>query len=220
MDSFMIFNNNKIAKGAEAIIFSGKYLDYSVIIKHRLPKKYRIPEIDNIIRMQRLRAEARITAFAWKIGGQVPTIFALDPFKNLLIMEKIDGKLLFKSLSFEDQTLKQNLFYKTGNQIGLLHQNEIIHGDLTVFNVIITPSEKTFIIDFGLAQISNEVEKKAEDLLTFRNTLKAISKDYKKLFQSFRKGYLDIYREGKNALEHMKKIESRARYIAREERYE
>jgi len=214
----MISKNTKIAKGAEAIIFSGEYLDFPVIIKQRFIKKYRIPEIDNIIRMQRLRAEARIISFAWKIGTQVPSLLALDPLNNILVIERIEGKLLFECLLLEDQTLKQELFYKTGNQIGLLHQNEIIHGDLTVFNVMINQSEKIFIIDFGLAQITNEVEKKAEDLLTFRNTLKAISTDYKKVFQSFRKGYLDIYREGKNALEHMKKIESRARYIAREER--
>ena len=111
-----------------------------------------------------------------------------------------------------------SIFSELGNQIGILHSNEIIHGDLTVFNVIVNSQKKTCIIDFGLAKISVELEAKADDLLTFYSTLKAINLEFQNLFESFLQGYLKVYSEGKKTYQQMKKIQSRARYIAREER--
>ncbi|MCK5343175.1 MAG: hypothetical protein KAR20_07215, partial [Candidatus Heimdallarchaeota archaeon] len=80
--------------------------------------------------------------------------------------------------------------------------------------------DKPSIIDFGLGKISNELEAKADDLLTFYSTLKAIQPASNILFNTFLEGYLSVYPEGKNTYEQMKKIQSRARYIAREDRLE
>jgi TP53 regulating kinase-like protein len=210
--------NEELAKGAEAIISSGTFLDLPIIIKHRVPKLYRHSKIDSMIRLHRIRAEAKIMTYAWKIGVNVPSLFGIDIQNYSLFIESVQGDLLYEILKTTSMKELLSIFSELGNQIGILHSNDIIHGDLTVFNVIVNSQKKTCIIDFGLAKISAELEAKADDLLTFYSTLKAINLEFQNLFQSFLQGYFKVYSEGKKTYQQMKKIQSRARYIAREER--
>jgi len=210
--------NEELAKGAEAIISSGTFLDLPIIIKHRVPKLYRHSKIDSMIRLHRIRSEAKIMTYAWKIGVKVPSLFGIDIQNYSLFIESVQGALLYEILKTTSMKDLLSIFSELGTQIGILHSNDIIHGDLTVFNVIINSQKKTCIIDFGLAKISVELEAKADDLLTFYSTLKAINLEFQNLFQSFLQGYFKVYSEGKKTYQQMKKIQSRARYIAREER--
>lgn len=210
--------NKELAKGAEAIISSGTFLDLPIIIKHRVPKLYRHSKIDSMIRLHRIRAEAKIMTYAWKIGVNVPSLFGIDIQNYSLFIESVQGDLLYEILKTTSIKELLSIFSELGNQIGILHTNDIIHGDLTVFNVIVNSQKKTCIIDFGLAKISVELEAKADDLLTFYSTLKAINLEFQNLFESFLQGYLKVYSEGKKTYQQMKKIQSRARYIARAER--
>ncbi|MHA2113262.1 MAG: KEOPS complex kinase/ATPase Bud32 [Candidatus Hodarchaeales archaeon] len=210
--------NKELVKGAEAIISSGTFLDLPIIIKHRVPKLYRHSKIDSMIRLHRIRAEAKIMTYAWKIGVNVPSLFGIDIQNYSLFIESVQGDLLYEILKTTSMKELLSIFSELGNQIGILHSNEIIHGDLTVFNVIVNSQKKTCIIDFGLAKISVELEAKADDLLTFYSTLKAINLEFQNLFESFLQGYLKVYSEGKKTYQQMKKIQSRARYVAREER--
>jgi Kae1-associated kinase Bud32 len=210
--------NKRITKGAEAIISVGSYLQDRIIIKKRLPKSYRHPDIDSKIRLQRLRREAKITNQAWKIGIKVPCVLGINRNEHILLLEFLEGDVLYEKLKLKSISKIQTIFSKLGSQVGILHHHDIIHGDLTVFNVIVDQSDDPWIIDFGLSIISNEMEPKADDLLTFFSTLKAIHKEFEVLFHAFLEGYLSRYPEGENTYEQMKKIQSRARYIAREDR--
>lgn len=218
LDLMNLIKLQRIAKGAEAIIYAGSYLQKNVIIKHRLPKSYRHPDIDSRIRLQRLRREAKITNQAWRIGVNVPCVLSIDRYEHILVLELLEGDVLFERMNSTLNNKILSIFSKLGHQVGILHGHDIIHGDLTVFNVIIKPDEEPWIIDFGLSKISSELEAKADDLLTFYSTLKAIHKEFDVLFSTFLEGYLSRYIEGKNTFEQMKKIQSRARYIAREDR--
>ena len=171
-----------------------------------------------MIRLRRLRAEARILITAWKNRIQVPVLLGIDFDNQILMIEEIQGDILFSRMKKAPQTKLIEIFESVGHQVGLLHENDIIHGDLTVFNIIINKENVPWLIDFGLGQISVELEKKAEDLLTFYSTLKAITSDFQSLLDGFQLGYLRVYKEGRKTFEHMKKIQSRARYIAREDR--
>jgi Kae1-associated kinase Bud32 len=209
-----------LAKGAEAVIYRGFFFRTPIILKHRLPKPYRLPEIDQTIRFHRLRVEARLLTEAWKTGVQVPILYGIDSENSTLLIEEIQGEILFSLINSIDISTLKSIFERIGEQVGLLHEKNIIHGDLTVFNIIIKKKNLPWIIDFGLGQISNELEKKADDLLTFYSTLKAISTNYEVLFDKFQLGYIKVCKQGRKTFEHMKKIQSRARYIAREERLE
>ncbi|MFW9778790.1 MAG: KEOPS complex kinase/ATPase Bud32 [Candidatus Heimdallarchaeota archaeon] len=206
-----------IAKGAEAMVYKGKFLDLSVIIKRRPPKKYRLPQIDQIIRLQRLRAEARIIKLAWQLGIRVPALLGIDTEKRTLIIEEIKGVTLYELVVTLPAFNLIPIFHELGRQIGLLHRNDIVHGDLTVFNVIVD-EEIPWLIDFGLAQMTIEHEKHADDLLLFQNTLKAVSPHYKDLIAGFQSIYLETNENGPKVFEQVKKIASRARYIPKNER--
>lgn len=214
----MIIKKEVLSKGAEAIVYRGSFLEFHIILKHRLPKAYRLLQIDKMIRLRRLRAEARILITAWKNRIQVPVLLGIDFDNQILMIEEIQGDILFSRMKKAPQTKLIEIFESVGHQVGLLHENDIIHGDLTVFNIIINKENVPWLIDFGLGQISVELEKKAEDLLTFYSTLKAITSDFQSLLDGFQLGYLRVYKEGRKTFEHMKKIQSRARYIAREDR--
>ena len=208
----------ELTKGAEAIISSGTFLKLPIMIKHRVPKLYRHTRIDSMIRLHRIRSEAKIMTYAWKIGVDVPTLIGIDIQQYTLFIETIQGDLLFEVMKTTPIKELLLIFSKLGHQIGILHTHDIIHGDLTVFNVILKSKKKPYIIDFGLAKISVELEAKADDLLTFYSTLRAIHLEFQHLFNSFLQGYLNMHPEGKKIYQQMKKIQSRARYIAREER--
>ena len=209
-----------IAKGAEAVISRSFFHEIPIISKHRLPKPYRLPQIDQTIRLHRLRVEARILTEAWKIGARVPVLFGVDSGNFTLFIQEIQGEILFSLVNSISLAILKSIFDEVGQQVGLLHENNIIHGDLTVFNVIMREGKSPWLIGFGLGQISNEIENKADDLLTFYNTLKAVSPNYDILFEEFLLGYSSICKKGRKTFEHMKKIQSRARYIAREDRLE
>ncbi len=213
-----LITNKELTKGAEAIISNGRFLDLPIMIKHRVPKIYRHSRIDSMIRLHRIRSEAKIMTYAWKLGVNVPSLFGIDIQAYSLFIESIQGELLYEIAKTTPNKELLSIFSELGNQIGILHSNDIIHGDLTVFNVIVKSQKETCIIDFGLAKISVELETKADDLLTFYSTLKAINLNFQNLFKSFLDGYLKVYSEGKKTYQQMKKIQSRARYIAREER--
>lgn len=217
----MIFEQHEvIAKGAEAIIYNGSFLNTSIILKQRLEKIYRLPEIDTEIRKRRIRAEVRVMTLAWKNRINVPVLFGIDSHNQTLIIEKIQGDLLYSLLNINNNYNLKQIFKNLGEQVALLHENDIIHGDLTAFNVIVNSKIKPWLIDFGLGYISIETERRADDLLTFYNTLKAITPSFEKLFENFKIGYLKKNVKGKKIFERVKKIQSRARYIAREDRLE
>ncbi|MHA1972211.1 MAG: KEOPS complex kinase/ATPase Bud32 [Candidatus Hodarchaeales archaeon] len=214
----MISRTKILTKGAEAVISQGVFLGKDVIFKHRVKKTYRLPYIDSKVRIHRLKAEAKILSHAWRLGIKVPSLLGIDYDNNILIIELIQGEPLFSFMKNKDPDFLRSTFHLIGSQVGILHQYDIIHGDLTVFNIIMDVQLEPWLIDFGLAQISNEVERKADDILTFYSTLGAIFSANKILFESFIKGYFESYKDGQKTLEQMKRIQSRARYIAREDR--
>src|SRR3989344_2595552 len=116
-----------IAQGAEAKLF----LEGNKIIKNRFPKSYRIKDIDEKLRGFRTRREAKVLQKLESINFPSPKIISNDGKENI-VMEKIDGKLV--KLVF-GKTYKK-LAAEIGENIAALHNNGIIHGDLTTSNMI------------------------------------------------------------------------------------
>lgn len=194
-----------LQRGAEAII----YLDGKKVIKDRIKKSYRNKELDERIRKQRTKSELKLLEKANKIIASPKPIFF--PEKNKIEMAFIDGKKLSEHLdnfSLEKQKL---ICRKIGENTAKLHENNIIHGDLTTSNMILKNNE-VFFVDFGLGFISNKIEDKAVDIHLFKEALEAKHfKNWEPQFDKFLKGY-QKYPEHKKVLEQMKKVELRGRY--------
>ncbi|MEK6917926.1 MAG: RIO1 family regulatory kinase/ATPase [Nanoarchaeota archaeon] len=132
-----------IQQGAEAKII----LSNNFITKDRVKKSYRLKELDDMIRKRRTKAETKLLEKASKI------INAPIPLKsekqNQIVMPFIEGKKLSEHLD----SLKNRLEVckKIGESIAKLHDESIIHGDLTTSNMILVDN-----LDKKANNISNQ----------------------------------------------------------------
>jgi len=193
-----------LAQGAEAIIT----LKNNIVIKNRIPKSYRIKELDDKIRKRRTEKEAKVLEKASKIIS-VPKVLGQTKFE--LELEYIDGDKLSEKLNSYPQKKQFEVMKSLGREVAILHQHDIIHGDLTTSNTILK-NKTIYIIDFGLSFISKRIEDKAVDLHLIKQALEAKHfQNHEQLFENFSDGY-QIFEESKDILERLKKVESRGRY--------
>ncbi len=203
-----------IAQGAEAKI----YKENNKIIKERIKKNYRIPEIDQKLRKQRTKQEASLISKAIRAKVASASVLEYNLKKNILEIEYLQGPKIRDYLnSLNENKKKQNLEIKNtskkiGSIIGKLHEANIIHGDLTTSNMIFKDKE-IYIIDFGLGSFSEKIEDKAVDLHLFKECLK--SKHYsiwRICWQEFIKAYKKELKNSKKILERLETVEARGRY--------
>ncbi len=192
-----------LKQGAESLI----KLEDNKILKDRISKGYRIPELDSKIRKSRTKKEAKLLSSA---NINVPKIFNVDEKNMNIEMEYLPGKLL-KDIFDNLKTNERLALCKTlGEEISKLHSQDIIHGDLTTSNLILKDN-KIYFIDFGLGFFSRKVEDKAVDLHLLKQALE--SKHYK----TFKSSYNQILKSynNKEVIKRLDKVESRGRYKKR-----
>ncbi|MEM4554539.1 MAG: KEOPS complex kinase/ATPase Bud32 [Candidatus Anstonellaceae archaeon] len=189
-------------KGAEAIIRKATFLGCKAVKKIRIPKPYRNAQLDLAIRESRTKREARVLARAKQAGVLCPVVYYVDRFS--ILMKFIDGKMLHFMLQKGKVRLRH--IREAARILARLHEYDIIHGDYTPANLMIT-SAGMAVIDFGLSFISQDKEDKAVDLVTMKHALG-------KRGEKFVKEYVKA--GGSQAVaEAARKIESRARYMER-----
>jgi TP53 regulating kinase-like protein len=206
-----------IKKGAEANLYLEEWHDRKVIMKRRLPKKYRIQELDEEIRSQRTVREPNIIHKAKEAGVPTPTIFMVDVAEANIIMEFVDGKQVKQVLNGFSPEERLRLSHHVGRLIGCLHKNGIIHGDLTTSNMILTPYGKVVFVDFGLSERSTELETKGVDLHLMKRAFQSTHYKYaRECFEAVTEGYAKVMGkdEAKNVLEKIREIERRGRYVS------
>ncbi len=212
-----------IAKGAEADLYVAKFEDVffksnsfdQVIVKRRIPKGYRVPELDLQIRTQRTIAEARILSEARRIGANVPMVLGVWKKSSVLIMERIIGKRLKEFLNSEEDG-RLEACKEAGRQLGLLHRGGIVHGDPTTSNMILKGG-KVYLIDFGLAEFSDSVEKRAMDIHLLKT---AMGSTHFRLFSTYFDSAMEGYRSQMGSdtsavMERLEQVEKRGRYVER-----
>ena len=150
----MVNTNQKIIfQGAEAIISLDK--TNNQITKHRIKKSYRIKEIDEKLRFRRTKAEAKIINKLQNIIN-VPKIIKVD--KENIIMEFIEGKKLSDYLEELDY---KEICKKLGQILTKLHNENIIHGDLTTSNMIYVEDSKKI----------NDVPTNSSNIINLNNNI-------------------------------------------------
>jgi len=194
-----------IGTGAESQII----LEDNQIIKRRIAKGYRLPELDEKIRKRRTRAEAKIMAkLEDKIN--VPKIINVNENKKEIVMDYIRGKKLADNLDSFTLQKQEEICRQIGEEVSKIHNEELIHGDLTTSNMILK-DDKVFFIDFGLGFHSNRIEDKAVDLHLFKQALE--SKHFKHAETLF-KNFLQEYnpKDKEEILKKFKEVELRGRH--------
>ena len=191
-----------ITQGAEAQIL----LENNIIKKRRTKKSYRFPILDEKIRKSRTKKESKLLEKASALIPipkiKISSLYEID-------MEFIEGKKLSEYLDSIPNNIE--ICKIIGKQIAKLHDNNIIHGDLTTSNMILKDN-LVYFIDFGLGFISSKIEDKAVDLHLIKEALEArhfsISHD---CFNAILEGYKSSLNYSQ-VLARLKKVEQRGRY--------
>jgi TP53 regulating kinase-like protein len=202
-----------IRKGAEADLYLATFKDMygiwsqeKILIKKRIPKGYRNPHLDHELRSQRTLHEARLLHEA-KSAVHTPYLYEVNRKDCIIVMEYVDGVRAKEALT-EDTAVH------IGRSIARLHQQGIVHGDITTSNIIIKKKD-IYFIDFGLGEFSTEVEPQAVDLHLLKQTLKSTHyKSWKRLWKRIVEGY--SHREDAPVIiSRIEEIEKRGRYVQR-----
>jgi TP53 regulating kinase and related kinases len=192
-----------LQEGAEARV----YFKDGTIIKERVKKSYRHEEIDKSIRRGNTRREVKLLN---KVADIIPVPKVIESCdKEMIIkMEFIEGKKLRDVVEEID---RKDIFTRVGKKIARIHNENIIHGDLTTSNFIV--NEKIYFIDFGLGFVSRRVEDKAVDLHLIKKALE--SKHYKHATECFKcilEGYEEESNEFKEIMNRFDKVLKRGRH--------
>lgn len=192
--------SNILYQGAEAIISRSTFMEYPAVVKKRVSKRYRISEIDTTLISSRTREEAKLIVESRKCGVCVPIIYDIDLTHGSIIMEYLDGKRvkdIIEGLSSKEQ---KELCHKIGVSIARLHNNDIIHGDITTSNMILVEDHVHFI-DFGLGCKESEIESKGVDLHVLMEAFESTHSQYPQCFSYVLEGYRKEYKENADLVE-------------------
>ncbi|SFS40852.1 bifunctional N(6)-L-threonylcarbamoyladenine synthase/serine/threonine protein kinase [Halostagnicola kamekurae] len=192
-------------RGAEALVtLEPDRGQLGRVTKNRRSKSYRHPELDERLRRERTRIEARLTNLARREGVPTPVLTDIDAREATLAFEYVGETDLRESLSTERVRT-------VGRHLAKLHRAGFVHGDPTTRNVRVAP-ERTFLIDFGLGYHTDHVEDYAMDVHVFDQSLVGTADEPEPLRAALREGYRS---EGKvRVLERLADVEGRGRYVS------
>jgi TP53 regulating kinase and related kinases len=187
-----------LCQGAEARLFRCLYFGRRAIIKERFVKTYRHPDLDTSITLQRLKGEVRLLTRAKQLGIHTPSIYHIDYTRRLIVMEDLQDARTVKSIIDEwisnNNTSKlEQLAEHVGSTIGRLHQAQIVHGDLTTSNMLLSDTNQLYLIDFGLsAHVPNKtqmLEALAVDLYVLERAIICTHQKAKHFFSNILAAY-------------------------------
>jgi Kae1-associated kinase Bud32 len=206
-------DNEKILyQGAEAIICKSKYMDYNVIKKRRINKSYRIDEIDTKLISYRTKEESKLILEARAHGVSVPIIYDVDLKNGIITMEYLKGKRIKDFFNDITETERYKLCEEIGKNIAKLHNNDIIHGDITTSNMIFHEG-KIYFIDFGLGEKNSEIESKGVDLHVLIEAIESTHSKYSNCFKYVLTGYKkESKRDAEQVVKKIDDIVKRGRY--------
>ncbi len=209
-------NPTLLKKGAEASLYFANWHGRRVVIKARLPKRYRPEQLDITIRRYRTMHEPQLMHEAKKAGVPTPTIFLVDVENATITMEYVDGTQVKQLLDGLAKPERELLCIRIGRLVAKLHAFGIVHGDLTTSNMILTNEGKVFLVDFGLGDKTPEPETQGVDLHLLKRALQSTHFQHAEdCFSAILKGYAE--EAGKTVqqaiVEKVREIEKRGRYV-------
>jgi len=194
--------------GAEATVRSAEWHDMPAVSKERLPKGYRLEELDRTLRDRRTRHESRMLREVRRIGVRTPHVFDVDRKSATIVMERIDGPTLRDVLSGDPDGDALTAF---GSTLAALHNGGFTHGDPTTSNVIVS-GDGLVLIDLSLGSAQADAEGMAVDLKLAREALESThpGADFGKLLDAYRKMSAEP-----GVLDRLEDLDTRGRYRRR-----
>jgi TP53 regulating kinase-like protein len=203
-------------KGAEASLYLTDWHQRRVIIKVRVPKKYRSPVLDEQIRSYRTIHEPQLIHEAKAAGVPTPLIYMVNVSESSITMEYIEGQQVKQLLNNIPKAKRHDICVKIGESVAQLHSHGLIHGDLTTSNMLLNPKGQLFFVDFGLGEKNGELEAQGVDLHLLKRALQSTHYLFwEECFQSVLCGYTSVLGVElvEKVYEKIREIEKRGRYV-------
>jgi Kae1-associated kinase Bud32 len=182
-----------------------------VIVKSRVPKGYRHPDLDAGLRTSRTRNEARLIQEARRLGVPTPIIYDIDIIGGEIVMQEICGPRLKDLLDSSDMTFRKALCQEIGRLVALLHKGGLTHGDLTTSNMIYA-EDRIWFIDFSLGTKNADVEDMGVDLHLLKEAFQSAHSSFLDCYDVVLSSYKANFSRGDEVLRKIKQIEDRGRY--------
>jgi TP53 regulating kinase-like protein len=182
-----------IKKGAEADIYLTEWYGSPAILKLRRPKPYIQPILDKRLREYRTLHEACFLREARRLSVPTPLVYFVDPNRGEIYMQMIEGRRLKEVLIDPQDFDLSRVCEGAGRSMARLHQGQVIHGDLTTSNLIVSCDGKIAFIDFGLSLISPRLEDRAVDMHLLKRVLRSAHTDISDVvLKSILNGYGEV----------------------------
>jgi len=187
-------------KGAEATVeMSGDR-----VLKRRLARSYRHPALDERLRRERTRREARLTSAARREGVPTPVVSDVDPREATVTFGFVGDCDLRDALT-------ESRARDVGRHLATIHDAGFVHGDPTTRNVRVD-DERTYLIDFGLGYATRDEEDHAVDLHVFAQSLAGTAADAEALAAAAESAYRAASERPDLVLDRLRAVEGRGRY--------
>ncbi|MFQ6134777.1 MAG: KEOPS complex kinase/ATPase Bud32 [Nitrososphaerales archaeon] len=203
-----------LKKGAEASIYLGEWFGEVAIFKIREAKSFRQAVLDARIRGLRTLHEASFLAEAKRLGVSTPLVYFVDRKQAEIVMQFIPGRRMKEVIDAGEEAVLKKWCREAGRCIARLHRGDVVHGDLTTSNFIIT-DDRLALIDFGLSFYSRRLEDRAVDLHLLNMVAQSAHSPYAdRIMEAVLEGYREITSRGEvdDVLKRMKDVERRGRY--------
>ncbi|XP_036900100.1 EKC/KEOPS complex subunit TP53RK [Sturnira hondurensis] len=209
-----------VKQGAEARVFRGRFQGRAAVVKHRFPKGYRHPVLEARLSRRRTVQEARALLRCRRAGISAPVVFFVDYASNCLFMEEIEGSVTVRdyiqSIMETDKTPESllGLAQTIGQVLARMHDEDLVHGDLTTSNMLLRPPPEQLhivLIDFGLSFISALPEDKGVDLYVLEKAFLSTHPNTESVFEACLKSYSASSKKAKPVLKKLDEVRLRGR---------
>ncbi|XP_020635208.3 EKC/KEOPS complex subunit TP53RK [Pogona vitticeps] len=187
-----------LQQGAEARVYRGQFLGRPAVIKHRFPKRYRHPILEERLSRRRTAQEARSLLRCRRAGISAPVVYFVDYASNCIYLEDVVESITVRDYIISEQQSGENpssltlLTEKIGEMLARMHDEDLVHGDLTTSNILLRPPVEKLdlvLIDFGLSFISALPEDKGVDLYVLEKAFLSTHPNTETLFEALLKKY-------------------------------
>ncbi|KAF0035524.1 hypothetical protein F2P81_013282 [Scophthalmus maximus] len=226
-----------VKQGAEARVYRTQFLGRPTIVKERFSKRYRHVALDEKLTRRRTVQEVRSILRCRRAGIPAPAVYFVDYTSHCIFLEEIlrsstvrdhiastqqSASCTVQELDrdqdrelVQEQELEQ-LAQQVGQILAKMHDEDVIHGDLTTSNMLLRRSPEDrgsdlVLIDFGLSYISALPEDKGVDLYVLEKAFLSTHPHTEALFQKLLKSYSASSKKSSAVLKKLDEVRLRGR---------
>uniref|UniRef100_A0A671PSX3 non-specific serine/threonine protein kinase n=1 Tax=Sinocyclocheilus anshuiensis TaxID=1608454 RepID=A0A671PSX3_9TELE len=188
----------------------------------RFPKLYCHPEVDEKLTRRRATQEVRSILRCRRAGINAPVVYFVDYTTHCIFLEDIIHSVSVRDHIASAQASEQNpqhlqtLADKIGEILAQMHDEDVIHGDLTTSNMLLVSGAedqnmKLVLIDFGLSYISALPEDKGVDLYVLEKAFLSTHPKTETLFERLLKSYTASSKKSSAVIKKLDEVRLRGR---------